>query len=112
WDDTRMDALLLLIPTEKAVGLAGRGDYFMDGQNRLTRRIGSDDVSPYFYGAIQLISPRAYSQTPEGAFSNLLVWDQAQKNGRLCGLIHDGPWFHVGDPASLAQANALLSEKR
>jgi N-acetyl-alpha-D-muramate 1-phosphate uridylyltransferase len=39
WGDARMDALLMLAPTVKAVGYHGRGDFRMDPAGKLYRRI-------------------------------------------------------------------------
>jgi MurNAc alpha-1-phosphate uridylyltransferase len=39
-----------------------------------------------------------------------LLWDRAIEAGRLYGIRHDGVWMHVGSPAALAEAEALMSE--
>lgn len=38
WDESRMDALLLVAETVKAVGYSGRGDFDMAKDGALTRR--------------------------------------------------------------------------
>ncbi|MFP6743750.1 MAG: nucleotidyltransferase family protein, partial [Alphaproteobacteria bacterium] len=107
WDDNAMDALLLLQPLEAATGFAGAGDFFMDGDGRLARR-GDAAAAPFAYMSVQIIHPRAFIDCPAGAFSNNRVWDRALANHRLFGLVHHGDWFHVGDLASLAEADRLM----
>ncbi|CAK0749855.1 hypothetical protein CCP1ISM_3560001 [Azospirillaceae bacterium] len=58
---------------------------------------------------MQIVHPRLYADTPDGAFSNNRVWDRAQQAGRLFGLAHDGRWFHVGTPESLEDTNRWFS---
>ncbi len=108
WDDGAMDALLLLQPLEGATGFAGAGDFFMDDHGRLSRR-GGAAAAPFAYMSVQIMHPRAFEDCPAGAFSNNLIWDQALAEGRLFGLVHQGDWFHVGDPDSLAEADRQMS---
>jgi MurNAc alpha-1-phosphate uridylyltransferase len=113
WDDSRMDALLLLHPREKAIGYEGRGDFFFtDGK---LRRRGDEDLAPYVFTGVQLISPRLFDASPDGAFSmNLLYNRTIAADGtleRIGALVHDGNWLHVGDPAGLAQAETWLRQQ-
>lgn len=108
WDDSSMDALLLLVPVPAAIGYAGAGDYSIGPDDRLLRR-RERPAAPYVYAGVQLVHPRLYDHAPSGAFSNLLVWDQAEAAGRLFGLLHDGAWYHIGTPAGLAEAERRLA---
>lgn len=106
WDDTDMDALLLLHPVERAVGYDGAGDFFLAGDGTLTRR-GSAPAAPYVFAGVQLLHPRLFAGCPEsGAFSLNLLYDRSLP--RLRGLAHDGAWLHVGDAAGLAAAECRL----
>lgn len=107
WNPAVMDALLLLMPSARAFGYDGRGDYHMDGFGRLTRR-DALDMAPFVYAGVQILKPELFADTPEGAFSNNRIWDHAQAGNRLFGIAHDGEWYHVGTPEALAEANALL----
>ena len=107
WDDDAMDAILLLQPMADAIGFDGAGDFFIEPDGRLARR-GVAASAPYAYMSIQLMHPRTFDDCPTGAFSNNWVWDRALAAGRLFGLVHDGEWCHVGDPAGLAAADAWL----
>ncbi|MGH6954643.1 MAG: nucleotidyltransferase family protein, partial [Alphaproteobacteria bacterium] len=105
WDDGRMDALLLLQAVERAIGYDGAGDFAADAQGRLTRSRGR---SPFVFAGVQVLHPRLFDGSPEGAFSLNLLYDRALAAGRLFGLAHDGPWYHVGTPEGLAEAERAL----
>jgi MurNAc alpha-1-phosphate uridylyltransferase len=106
WDDSAMDALLLLQPMETAVGFAG--DFDLDDNGRLRRR-GKAPTAPFAFMSIQIVHPRAYADHPPGAFSNNVIWDRALDFGRLFGLVHDGGWCHVGTVADIAPAERWLA---
>ena len=57
---------------------------------------------------MQILSPRLFKETPDGAFSLNRLYDQAIEAGRLYGLVHDGVWFHLSTPDDLHQAEATL----
>ena len=108
WDDDKMDALLLMIPTVAATGYEGVGDYDMMPDGRLKRR-KQGHVAPFIY-AFQIIHPRLFKGCPDGPFSLNLLWDKAEEEGRLYGIRHDGTWIHVGTPEALAEAEAALQD--
>ena len=107
WDETRMDALLLLHPTTFAFCYEGQGDFFMDPLGLLRRR-GEHEVAPFLFAGVQILHPRLFDSTPEGRFSLNLIYDKAAAAGRLWGLRHDGEWFHVGTPEALRQVDDAL----
>lgn len=107
WDDGVMDALLLLQPRHDAVGFEGRGDFDLAADGRLARRSG--ETAAYVFTGVQMLHPRLFARAPAGPFSLNLLYDRAAAAGRLFGLPHDGGWYHVGTPAALAEANALLA---
>jgi len=108
WDESRMDALLLLHPTVAAFGFAGGGDFVMTPDGLLRRR-REREVAPFAYAGVQLVHPRLFEGAPEGAFSFNRLWDRAIEAERLCGLRHDGTWYHVGTPEDLALAEQELT---
>lgn len=110
WDDGAMDALLLLARRDGAFGYDGPGDFFCDHDGARLRRRGEAPTAPFVFAGVQIIRPQAFDGMAEGAFSLNRVWDRCAAAGRLCGLIHDGGWWHVGDPAALEQADALLRQ--
>jgi MurNAc alpha-1-phosphate uridylyltransferase len=109
FDDGVMDALLLLAVRDQAVGYDGRGDFFSDAAGGLTRR-GDEPTAPYVFTGLQILSPRLFAESPEGAFSLNLLYDRAANSGRLFGIEHTGRWFHVGTPAGLDLAEAGLAD--
>ena len=108
WNPDTMDALLLVLPTGAGVGHDGAGDFLMDEAGRLSRR-GAAESAPYTFIGIQILSPAALADTPDGPFSLNLVYDRALASGRLFGLVHEGRWFHVGTPDALTETDAILS---
>ena len=107
WDDTRMDALLLLQPTVTAIGYGGPGDFLMDQEGLVTRR-PEWGVAPFLSSGIAIHHPRLFADSPEGAFSVNLLWDRAIEAGRLHGIRHDGEWYHVSTPQHLREVEREL----
>jgi N-acetyl-alpha-D-muramate 1-phosphate uridylyltransferase len=107
WDDSRMDALLLLQPTVSAVGYEGPGDLTMDQFGRLRFR-QDPEIAPFVYASIQIVHPRLFDGAPGGAFPLRPLWERAAEAGRLFGLRHDGEWYHVSTPQGLAAAEENL----
>lgn len=109
WDPTRMDALLLLHPIDKAIGCEAkdRGDYFLEPDGRARHR-GDATAAPYMFASVSICDRRLFHDSPDNAFSLLQLWHRAEAEGRLFGIVHDGDWFHVGTPQALADAEALL----
>ncbi len=108
WDGTRMDALLLVHPVERAVGYDGVGDFTLSGDGRLERR-GAAPSAPFVFAGVQILHPRLFTDVPAGAFSLNLLYDRAREAGRLFGLAHDGEWLHVGTMDGLAAAERALA---
>lgn len=110
WDPTRMDSLLLLAPTVRSLGYAGRGDFSMDTLGHLRRR-QPKEVVPYAFAGVSIATARLFDGAPSGAFSLNLLWDRAISAGRLFGVRMDGTWMHVGDPAALTEAAAHIARQ-
>jgi N-acetyl-alpha-D-muramate 1-phosphate uridylyltransferase len=108
WDPARMDALLLLVPLARAYCHNGRGDFHMNAAGALKRR-KANGVAPFVFTGVQILSKRLFEgDLPEGPFSTNLLWDRAIAAGRCFGAVHQGLWFDVGRPDSIAKAEALL----
>lgn len=111
WNPATMDALLMVVPGDAAVGHDGPGDFFMDGAGRLARR-GSAAHAPYVFMGVQILSPALFEGFKAEPFSLNKIYDKALAQGRLFGLVHDGFWAHVGTPAAIAQAEAAWAKTR
>lgn len=109
WDDSRMDALLLLVPHARAFNHSGLGDFHMDRAGRIRRRERSR-VAPFVYTGIQMVSKRLLADAPEGPFSANLLWDRAIDNGRCFGAVHQGLWFDVGTPPAIKATELTLED--
>ena len=110
WNGDRMDALLMLAPTVAAIGYEGRGDFFMDGDGRLTPR-SERHVAPFVYTGVAIVDPAAmFADAPEGPFSLNFLIDRVSEAGRLFGVRMDGVWFHFGTPAAIDEAERALIE--
>jgi MurNAc alpha-1-phosphate uridylyltransferase len=107
WDVARMDCLLLLAPIEASLGYAGTGDFSMAADGRLRRRSAGERV-PFVFAGASIAHPRLFEDCPPGPFSLNKLWDRAMSVSRLHGLTLQGTWMHVGDPAALEAAEALL----
>lgn len=103
WDPARMDALLMLIPEERATARIGPGDFSRDAEGRLQRGGG------LVYGGAQIIRTEGLAGIDEEAFSLNLLWDRMIASGRAFGLIHEGGWCDVGRPDCIPVAEALLA---
>ncbi len=109
WDDNQMDALLLLHPLETALGASGNGDYALAADGRITR--ARSDPAPFLFTGLRLLHPRLFYGSPDGAFSILELFDRAESEGRLFGIVQDGMWMHVGTPDGLIAAEQALSHE-
>ena len=96
-----VDVLLLLTPADKAWGHdSANRDYSMNAQGQLTRL--SNPTADYIFAGVQITRPELYDgYQPGDRFSNLEIFDAAQKNGRLYGVVHEGGWYHFSTPQSL-----------
>lgn len=101
WDD-RMEALLVLVPKERAIGHTGAGDFQSDAQGRLMRGAGT------VYTGLQMIRTDTLHAVPGTAFSMNVLWDQMIARGGLYGTVYHGQWCDVGQPESIALAEAML----
>lgn len=108
WDDSAMDALLLLVPHSGAQNYNGAGDFLLDEKGRISRR-ELDGQAPYIYTGIQLISKRLLRDAPDGPFSTMKFWERAIAEDRLHGLVHKGDWYEVGSPDAIAPTEAALA---
>jgi N-acetyl-alpha-D-muramate 1-phosphate uridylyltransferase len=105
WDPTRMEVLLLLLPLDLTLAHGPKGDFRLDGENRLSSGQGGED---HVYIGAQIIQPARVDAMPDKVFSLNKPWDQMIAAGTAFGLIHQGRWCDVGQPEGIAEAEALL----
>ena len=112
WDDSKMDALLLLVPLAQANFHNGSGDFHMTASGKI-RRKKPGSVAPFVYTGIQMVSKRLFDgEVPDGPFSTNILWDRAIEAGRCFGAVHQGLWFDVGAPPNIRKAEEILGLAR
>lgn len=103
WRPDLMDALLLLVPRERAVGHNGKGDFLSDEDGRLCRGPGQ------VYSGLQILRTEGLADIQDKAFSLNLLWNDMLSRGRVFGVTHPGGWCDVGHPAGIAMAEDMLA---
>jgi MurNAc alpha-1-phosphate uridylyltransferase len=109
WNPGAMDDLLLLVPTGRSQGFDAPGDFFRTEDGRLAHR-GGAAAAPLAYMGVQILEPTMIDAWPDGAYPIFPHWMEMAAAGRLHGLVMDGRWMHVGDPAARAAAERALAE--
>ena len=104
----RMDALVTVVPKERTLGFDTPGDFFQDEAGRLTHR-GERPSAPLHAFGIEILDPRPVYADPRTKFSLRDIWFASADQGRLFGLVMDGLWMQVGDPATHKAVEARLS---
>lgn len=107
WNPDTMDALLMVVPHARARNFDGQGDFRMDAEGRLTRRLPGR-VAPFIFTGIQLVSHRLLRDPPQGPFGTMLLWQRAIDEGRLYGTSFTGEWYEVGTPKAIPPTEAAL----
>ena len=97
-----MEALLLLIPRDRARGYAGPGDFALDATGRLARG------TTFVYTGAQILRTEGLAEMSDPVFSLNRLWDRAAERGGLFGLSYDGDWCDVGRPENLLLAEEIL----
>ena len=98
-----MDALLLLVPADRAQGHESAGDFTRDTDGRIRRGPG------FVYTGAQIIDPDGIDAIPDPVFSLNRLWDSIGAAGRLFGVLHRGGWCDVGHPAGIVTAETMLA---
>lgn len=112
WDSSKMDLLLLLHAADDIPAYAGKGDYYLAEGSDVPVFSKGGDKANYIFAGPRIVHPRLFDGTEEKAFSFLELFHKAEKAGKLCGLRHDGEWYHVGTPEALSETNRILSSRR
>jgi MurNAc alpha-1-phosphate uridylyltransferase len=103
WRGDRMQALLMLVPADRAAGHDGPGDFALAPDGRITRGAG------YVYTGAQIVDPSGLALIRQTAFSLNRLWDRIAADGGLYGTVHVGGWCDVGHPGGIAEAEAVLT---
>ncbi len=98
WDPRGMDALLLLIPRDRATGYAGRGDFGFEagpGGPGPLAPVGAG-ARTYVFAGVQVLSHDLFADPPEAPFGLGVLYGRARRRRRLFGLVYPDAWYHVG----------------
>ncbi len=110
WDPTRMDVALLVADRDTSVGVDWPGDFLMDEAGRLSRGPAGSPM-PFVYAGVGLIKPQLFAGIDDPVFRLAPFFFRAAEKGRLFGRRLDGTWLHVGSPAAIAPAEAVLAHE-
>lgn len=102
WRPDVMDALLMCVPVDNAIGHTGSGDFSQDASGRITRGQG------LVYGGVQILKTQRLAEIGQRAFSLNLLWDLLHADGRLYGFRYPGNWCDVGAPAGIELAEKMI----
>lgn len=102
WRPDEMDALLLCIPRENAIGHTGQGDFLLNANEPLSRGPGQ------VYSGVQILKTDRLTQISEDVFSLNVLWDQMLRDQRLFGISYPGQWCDVGRPEGIKLAEQML----
>lgn len=105
WNPEHMDALLLCLEPENALGHIGPGDFEIQPDCKLNR--GGKSI----YGGVQILKTNRLSEVQDKVFSLNLVWDQMLKDERLFGITYPGKWCDVGHPEGIGLAETMLDNR-
>jgi N-acetyl-alpha-D-muramate 1-phosphate uridylyltransferase len=108
WDATHMDCLMLLADRSGSLGYDGRGDFDLDEGGHILRPDAGMEARFVFAG-VSLMSRRLLDGAPAGPFSLNKVWSPAIAARRVRGIVLNGVWMHVGDPAAHAAAETCIA---
>jgi len=108
WNPRKMDELLLCARADWSLGYAGKGDFNIHDDARLTRREG--DRADHVYAGVQIFKPELAKPFELERFSRNKIWDETLKRRKLFGMELPGYWMHVGDPRAVIASEAVLKE--
>lgn len=102
WDPARMDALLMCVAREAAVGHAGPGDFVVSDGAPARRGPGA------VYSGLQIVKTDGLAKIEDRIFSLNRLWDRMLEEDRLFALTYPGKWCDVGRPEGIGLAEDML----
>lgn len=99
WNEGECDMVLLLEPADRMKLTKPVGDYNILENNQAVRSM--DQTGKYMFAGVRLCHPRIFDGIADTKFSFLKLMDEADKNNRLLGCVHEGLWHHISTPEEL-----------
>lgn len=110
YEEKEAGYMMLLARREGAVGFTGKGDFFMDAEDRLDWR-GERDLAPFMFAGVQIMRAAHFAEVPGEAFSNKWVWNHALiPHGHFVGHVMRGRWLHASSAEDVLAIERALSE--
>lgn len=101
---------MLLGHVSEGTGYDGIGDFSLDKNQQVVRRLPEEHAEYVFLGA-QIVPRRLCVPRAGEAFSVREIWEPLMKTGQLSGTVHPSKWFHVGTVPSLQATENILNSK-
>ena len=103
WNPEKMDALLLCVSPENALGRTGKsGDFSIVDDNVITRG------GIYTYASCQIIKSQIFRDFSQTVFSLNTIWDDMIYHKRAKAVIYPDPWIDIGTKQAFEQAKQKL----
>ena len=90
------------MPKARAIGHLGNGDFLAGPPVQR----GPGEI----YTGAQIVTPDKLAQIDEAVFSMNKLWDRHLQTKLLSTVTYPGTWCDVGQPSSIALAEALLTD--
>ena len=103
--EKRPDMVLLCVQPRRAHGFRRSHDFCLAPDAHVT----TDRGQPVIYGGVALVSKRVFDGAPDGPFPLYALFEASLERNHLYGIVLDAPWYHVGDPEALREAEHLLA---
>jgi MurNAc alpha-1-phosphate uridylyltransferase len=110
WDESKMDALLVVIPHERALFFKGAGDFEKTSDGQLIPRNQRCSRAQYIYTGIQMIAPDRLLNNRSGHFPLAPCYADAFQSKRLYGIELQGYWSDVGTLDALQDLEKFLKK--
>ena len=111
WDEEKFDILLLLQDMNNICGDKGKGDYkIIKGKPK--RNKDMQEGFNYMFAGIYIIKKKVFEGINENKFSSVMLFDRAEKQGRLGYVINESLFYHVGTPEALKMAEEKLKSQK
>lgn len=99
------EMVLLCVHPRDATGFRLSHDFCLHPSGRITR----DSGAPVIFAGASIVGRALLEAVPDQQFSMARLYEETGARGTLHGVVLDAPWFHVGDPEALADAEARLA---
>ncbi len=110
WDQSKMDALLVLVSRDNVLYYEGPGDFNMSANGQLTPR-GESPYAEYIYTGIQIILPERVVMGKKGKFPLFECYKELSSHNRLYGIELPGKWCDVGTIQALEGMESLIKSQ-